>query len=76
MGQNCMNPSESSALNPLPQSDKLYVMTSFFMPVYSQARVDLYKNFEKHMKEFPKVELWTIECALPGRDFVVTAKEN
>lgn len=34
------------------------------MPLYSKARIELYRRFEERMKEYPEVELWTIECSL------------
>jgi hypothetical protein len=34
-------------------ADKLFVLACCFMPVYSQIRVDLFRKFEIHMREFP-----------------------
>jgi hypothetical protein len=60
----------------VPPDERLYVVTSFFLPVFSKTRVDLYKQFERHMRIFPHVELWTIECVLTGNGYYVTQSAN
>lgn len=77
MGAVCVSRENPENERPkVPPEQRLYVLTSFFMPLFSKVRIDLYKQFEKHMSQFPEVELWTIECALLGNPFYVTQQEK
>lgn len=53
-------------------TDKLYIVTSVFNPESYKSRYKLYHNFVEYLKQFPNVELWTVELAFEGQDFAVT----
>jgi len=55
---------------------KLYVVTCVFNPENYQSRYDLYNNFEKYIKSFDNVELYTVELAFNDQEFKVTKSND
>ncbi len=56
--------------------EKLYVLTCISNPQRYVSRYKLYHEFERYMKQFPNVELYTVELSYKGRPFVVTQEGN
>jgi hypothetical protein len=56
--------------------ETLYVVACISNPIRFSSRYKLYKQFEKYIKSFDNVELFTIEQAFGDRDFQITERAN
>src|SRR4051812_36839118 len=56
--------------------DKIHVITIISNPVRYDSRYNLYRQFEKHMRESGVIHLHTIEVQQQNRQFQITSSNN